>query len=161
MLPRGAELGLGAAETASPWRIEQGMVMNDQPATNRKRWRRLSIAVAMSIVAIAAITIALLRPLLLPVPMYAAGDILDEYGPQVHPDLDQKHYRAESAQQTPSGYWRVRFVRVAGNGPPHKDVIVSDQYVKKTRVKALVGGESPRTALQRSRPQVESPDATR
>ena len=94
-------------------------------------------------VAASALIVAFLRPILMPVPAFAGGDILEKFGPKVHPDLNRKSYRAESARKTPSGYWQVRFVRVAGDGPPHQDVMVSDGYVTKSRLHLLIGGERP------------------
>lgn len=122
--------------------------MEDQARMDQKRRRRMTIALVMGGVAIVAVAAALLRPLLMPVPMRAAGDILEAYGRSVHPDLDQKNYRVDWARKTPSGYWQVRFVRVAGNGPAHKDVIVSEDYVAKSRLHVLLGGDAPKLALR-------------
>lgn len=132
--------------------------MEDQTRMDPKRHRRITIALVMGGVAIVAVAAALLRPVLMPVPVRAAGDILQAYGRSGHPDLDQKNYRPDWARKTPSGYWQVRFARVAGNGPAHKDVIVSEDYVAKSRLHVLLGGDAPKLALRNARTAPQESD---
>jgi hypothetical protein len=90
--------------------------------------RRLMIAVV-----ILAVTFSLLRPLIVPPTRRAAEMVLMKYIAKRDPDFRLGDYQAEVAIRTPSGFWKVRFVRISGDGQSEQIVMVADPVVKRFR----------------------------
>ncbi len=97
-----------------------------------RRLRR-TLGALMGAVAALAVVFAVLRPYATPVTYRAATRVLRQVGPSLGPGFNANHYLADSAVKTPSGYWQVHFVRVAGSGAPEQTVMVPDQVVRKAR----------------------------
>ena len=103
--------------------------MDDKPRS-RRRW---TIGASMGAVAVLAVACAVLRPYATPVTYRAATRVLRQVGPALGPGFNADHYQADSAVKTPSGYWQVHFVRVAGSGAPEQTVAVPDRAVQQAR----------------------------
>jgi hypothetical protein len=97
--------------------------------TLRLRWRLSSLMIAIVAISVA---LMLVRPLATPAPVRAARAILEKNLP--NPKFRPQDYQADSVQKTPSGYLRVRFVRIAGNGPAEQFVQVSARSVAQARL---------------------------
>jgi len=95
--------------------------------------KRRTLRALMGVVAVLAVVFAVLRPLATPASHRAASRVLKEVGPRLETGFDPSHYQADSAIKTPSGYWKVHFVRVAGSGAVEQTVAVPDQVVRKAR----------------------------
>jgi hypothetical protein len=114
--------------------FKRGMVMDDQDRCGRARrlrWRLRSLMIAIAVVTVA---LALARPFATPASIRAARAVLEEYGPAADPAFRSGDYRADSVVKTLPGYLQVRFVRVAGNGPPERVVTVSAKAVSQARL---------------------------
>jgi hypothetical protein len=95
--------------------------------------KRPTLRRMMGAIAVLAIVFAVLRPYATPATYRAANRVSKSVGPKLEPGFDPRQYQTESAIMSPSGFWRVHFVRVAGSGPLERDVMVPDQAVRKAR----------------------------
>jgi hypothetical protein len=92
---------------------------------------RFTMRRLMIVVVILAVTFSLLRPLIVPPTRRAAEMFLTEYVAKHDPDFRLGDYEAEAAIRMPSGFWKVRFVRISGNGESEKIVMLADPVVKR------------------------------
>src|SRR5690348_2865799 len=103
---------MNAADLVKEATMKDGLLTVDR---RRPRW---SLSFLMTAVAALAILFNLARPFATPAVIRAAEQLLREYTPE---GRDLSRYQVEKVEQLPKaqgGNWRIRFVRVVGQGKP-------------------------------------------
>lgn len=105
-----------------------------QEAPGKERRRRFRWSLASMIVAIAVVALGLwVVRLVTSTKERVAWAILSKYGPNMDPTLDVNHYRIHELIQVGNDSWRIRFVRVEGQGRPSEMVGFSRQALDQAR----------------------------
>lgn len=101
-------------------------------STGKNRRFSRTLGGLLTVVAIVAAILTVARPFMTPAVVRAANRVMTGT-PDLRSGIDARHYRAESAIRTPSGFWEVRFVRVAGTGSAELSIGVPQEAVDRVR----------------------------